>query len=98
MNASGAELSKASVFGECEKMGEAAVLSELERAGVQFTTPEQKWHAWEWVYQQRIARERATGEAIRATAKQTMLVAVFTALVALFTAALAGIELWSKHP
>jgi len=97
-NESRAQFNKPSIFGVCEQMGESAVLSDLERAGVKFSTAEQKWLAWEWVYTQRLKRDEATGEALRTTAKQTFLVAVFTALVALFTAALVVVEVWRSHP
>lgn len=95
-NESRFEFNKSSVFGVCKQMGEAAVLADLERAGATFTESEQKWHAWEWVYHQRIARDHATGEALRATARQTLLVAVFTALVAVGTAALVCVEVIAK--
>lgn len=79
---------KPAVFALCEEMGEAAVLADLERAGVKFMSEHEKWLAWEWVYGQRLKREQATEEALRATARQTMRVAIATFFVALFTAGL----------
>jgi hypothetical protein len=75
---------KSDVFAKCARMGEAAVLADLERSGGEFTLGEQSL-AWEWIYQQRINREEATRKALRNTAIWTSAVAVFTALVALFT-------------
>lgn len=85
------------VFAKCEEMGEAAVLSDLERAGVDFASSEQKWLAWEWVYSQRLKREEAQSGALRATARWTLLVAGGTFLVALFTFLLVWAEQCSKH-
>ena len=86
---------KSVVFAECEKIGEAAVLADLERGGRFYARVEAPL-AWEWVYEQRIKRDRATGEALRITAKQTMFVAVGTFFVALFTASLVAIEYFSR--
>lgn len=77
----------------CEEMGEAAVLADLERAGLKFSSSEQKWLAWEWVYAQRLNRDMEQSKAIRDTARWTLLVAGFTFLVAFFTAFLA----WDTH-
>jgi len=86
---------KQQIFSACEHMGEAAVLSDLERSGATFAA-EDRWLAWEWVYAQRLKREKETGEAVRSTARQTLYVAVGTAVVALFTAAMAITAFLSK--
>jgi hypothetical protein len=92
-----AQFDKGSVFATCEEIGEAAVLADLERAGVKFTSQDQKELAWQWVYGQRIKREQATGQALRDTVKYTMLVALGTFLVALFTAGLFAVEFCLRH-
>ncbi len=81
------------VHAVCQEMGEPAVLADLERAGLKFSSAEQKWLAWEWVYTQRLTRDEAQSKSIRDTARWTLLVAIFTFLVALFTAFLA----WDTH-
>ncbi len=83
---------RANVFATCEQMGEAAVLADLERSGSRFQSRAEDAIAWEWVYEQRIKRDIATGEALRNTAKQTMYVAAGTFLVALFTAAIVATD------
>jgi len=91
------EFNKTTLFKTCEEMGEAAVLADLERAGMKFQTEEHKWLAWEWVYSQRLKRDQATAEHLKATAKWTMLVAVCTFFVALFTGMLNFLEFWARH-
>lgn len=96
-NESRAQSGREPVHAVCAEMGEAAVLADLERAGVKFQSSEQKRLAWEWAYEQRINRERATEEALRVTARQTLRVAIGTFLVALFTALLVLAELLARH-
>ncbi|MEW8070932.1 MAG: hypothetical protein AB2765_20355 [Candidatus Thiodiazotropha endolucinida] len=88
-----ANFDRGPVHSTCEEMGEAAVLADLERAGLKFSSSEQKWLAWEWVYAQRLDRDEAQSRSIRDTARWTLLVAIFTFFVALFTAFLA----WDTH-
>lgn len=92
-----AEFAKPTIFRTCDEMGEAAVLADLERAGVSFQSSEQKWLAWEWVYTQRINREQATQKALRDTAVKTLWVALGTCAVAVFTACLVLVEVYARH-
>lgn len=92
-----AQLDKGSVFATCKEVGEPAVQADLERAGVKFTSQEQKNLAWEWVYGQRIKREEATRQALQETARQMMHVARATFLVAFLTAALSVIQFFLGH-
>ena len=82
------------VFAACEEMGEAAVLADLDRAGVAFASSEQKWLAWEWVYSKRLEREKAQSKALKSTALWTFAVAAATFLVAAFAAYTA---FWGKQ-
>ena len=70
----------------CHELGEAAVLADLERMGLEFQSAIQKGTAWEWIYEQRINRESTTQSALRKTAYWTMAVAIATFVVALITA------------
>ena len=95
--ASRAQFNKPTVFRTCEEMGEAAVLADLERAGVIFQSSEQKWLAWEWVYEQRINRDLATQRALSETARKTLWVAIGTFIVAAATAALVLLGFLDHH-
>ena len=92
-----AEFDRGPIHAVCEQMGEAAVLVDLERSGQKFSSSEQKWLAWEWVYAQRLKRDEAQAKSLRDTARWTLSVAVCTFLVALFTFFLAWGELCARH-
>lgn len=45
------DFDKLPVFEECERLGEAAVRADLERAGKIFQSGSQKAAAWEWLHE-----------------------------------------------
>lgn len=54
------DFDKLPVFEECERLGEAAVRADLERAGKIFQSGSQKAAAWEWLHERaNAAQERA---------------------------------------
>lgn len=86
--ASPLEQSKRQVFELCNEMGAPAVRTVLERGGKEtnFYYPQEKVYAWEWLHMNQENRESDQTDALRKTARYTLLVAIFTGIVALLTA------------